>query len=287
VRYNPASRMEPPVCERSPETFDVTDSRVRCRRMRRRILDLSQRVSALHIAPAFSCLEIVDTIYFGLMHRLPDGSSPDTFLMSKGHGAMAQYAELEQLGILSPAELDSYCQKGSHLGAHPDYGLPGIEASTGSLGHGLPMALGMCLANREANSTANLFVVMSDGELMEGSTWEAVLAARNIGICNLVAFVDYNGFVSATPIQSRHPHIHPVEEKFRAFGWDAVSVNGHEQQEIFEAVSSWDRARPLAVVAKTVKGKGVSYMENQGIWHYRSPSAAEYQQAILEIEGAG
>jgi len=279
--------MEQTLRERPKKAFDVNESRSRCRKMRRRILDLSQRVSALHIAPAFSCLEIVDTIYFGLMHRLGDGSSPDTFLMSKGHGAMAQYVVLEQLGVLSSAELDSYCQKGSHLGAHPDYGLPGIEASTGSLGHGLPMALGMCLANREAKSTANLYVVLSDGELMEGSTWEAVLAARNLGICNLVVFVDYNGFVSATPIQSRHPHIHPVEEKFRAFGWDAVSVNGHDQREIFKAVSTWDSATPLVVVAKTVKGKGVSYMENQGIWHYRSPSLSEYQQAIREIEAAG
>src|ERR1035438_8729589 len=118
------------------QMFDVGAARQRCRRLRRRILDISQTVSALHIAPAFSCLEILDTIYFGLFRRNSDGTSPDTFLLSKGHGAMAQYAILEELGIMSQADLDGYCQPHGHLGAHPDYGLPGIEASTGSLGHG-------------------------------------------------------------------------------------------------------------------------------------------------------
>jgi transketolase len=266
--------------------FDPAGSRERCRRLRRRILDLSQKVSALHIAPAFSCMEILDTIYFGLMRRNGDGSSPDVFLLSKGHGAMAQYVVLEELGVLRKADLDDYCQPHGHIGAHPDYGLPGIEASTGSLGHGLPMSLGICLANKERKLTSTVYMVMSDGELMEGSTWEAVLAAPNLGVSDIVVVVDFNGFVSATPISVRHPNIAPVERKFEAFGWDARSVEGHDQQAIYEAVKSKSPARPLAVVARTTKGKGVSYMENQGIWHYRSPNAAEYQQAIRELEGS-
>jgi|ERR1022692_3549707 transketolase len=268
------------------QMFDVGAARQRCRRLRRRILDISQTVSALHIAPAFSCLEILDTIYFGLFRRNSDGTSPDTFLLSKGHGAMAQYAILEELGIMSQADLDGYCQPHGHLGAHPDYGLPGIEASTGSLGHGLPMALGICLANRENKLQSTTYLVMSDGELMEGSTWEAALAAPNVGATELIVFVDLNGFVSATPISVRHPNILPVERKFQAFGWDVCSADGHDQQAIYEAARTKSSLRPLAVVAKTVKGKGVSYMENQGIWHYRSPSPQEYLQALRELEEA-
>src|ERR1700686_3505352 len=185
-------------------SFDVNASKQRCRRMRRRILDISQSVSALHIAPAFSCLEILDTIFFGLMRRREDGSSPDTFLLSKGHGAMAQYVILEELGILSKSDLDTYCHPHGRLGAHPDYGLPGIEASTGSLGHGLPMALGICLAAKESGIQSTTYVVLRDCELMEGSNWEAILAAINLKVSDLIVFVDLNGFVSATPISVRH-----------------------------------------------------------------------------------
>jgi transketolase len=279
--------METAYSPQSECTFDVAVSRARCRRLRRRILDISQTVSALHIGPAFSCMEILDTIYFGLMRRNREGSSPDTFLLSKGHGAMAQYTILEELGVMSKADLDGYCQPHGRLGAHPDYGLPGIEASTGSLGHGLPMALGVCLANKESGLASNTYVVLSDGELMEGSNWEAILAAINLKITNLTVFVDLNGFVSATPISTRHPNILPVERKFEAFGWDARFVDGHDQRALFAAAQTKSAERPLAIVAKTVKGKGVSYMENQGIWHYRSPNPAEYRQAVAELrEGA-
>jgi len=264
--------------------FDVAASKDRCKRLRRRILDISQTVSALHIAPAFSCLEILDTIFFGLMRRDATGNSNDTFLLSKGHGAMAQYVILEELGIMTKADLDSYCKPHGHLGAHPDYGLRGIEASTGSLGHGLPMALGICLAARESKLVSSTYVVLSDGEMMEGSNWEAVMAAINVNATDLTIFVDFNGFVSATPVSSRHPNLLPLERKFESFGWDVRSVDGHNQEEIFEAARCKAPDKPLAIVAKTTKGKGVSYMENQGIWHYRSPNPAEYAQALAEIE---
>jgi transketolase len=264
--------------------LDLTISKQRCRAMRRRILDISQTVSALHIAPAFSCMEILDTIYFGLMRRDSSGKSSDTFILSKGHGAMAQYVVLEQLGILSKSDLDGYCHPHGRLGAHPDYGLPGIEASTGSLGHGLPMALGVCLANAESRLASSTYVVLSDGEMMEGSNWEAVMAAINLKIVDLTIFVDSNGFISATPISSRHPNLLPLERKFEAFGWDVRSVDGHDQQVLFNAAQSKSPDRPLAIIATTTKGKGVSFMENQGIWHYRSPSHDEYRQAIGELE---
>src|SRR5690349_9583294 len=158
----PYKNMESPNTLGVEPGFDLAASRLRCRSLRKRILDLSQRVSALHIAPAFSCMELLDTIYFGLMGR---NGNPGTFLLSKGHGAMAQYVILEHLGILKKTDLDAYCQAHGHIGAHPDYGLPGIEASTGSLGHGLAMALGICLANRENKVQSTTYVVVSDGEL--------------------------------------------------------------------------------------------------------------------------
>lgn len=264
------------------KVFDVAESRARCRRMRRRILDLSQTVSALHIAPAFSCLELVDTIYFGLM-RHNGGPVRDTFILSKGHGAMAQYAVLEELGVLSYEDLDRCGKPAGRLGMHPDYGLPGIEASTGSLGHGLPMALGVALADRVRATAAEVYVVISDGELEEGSTWEALLLAPTLRLNSLCVFVDLNDYQSLGQISKIHPNFYPVIDKLRAFGWEAVEIDGHDQQAVYDAVMAASRAKPFIVVARTIKGKGVSYMENVPMWHYRSPSPEEYQRALREL----
>src|SRR6267142_6111110 len=143
-------------------SFDARGARARCLRFRRRILDISQQVGALHISSAYSCTEIVDCIYFGLMRRNPDGTSPDTFVMSKGHGCMIQYVILEDLGVLAREDLDLYCKPNGRLGCHPDYGNPGIEASTGSLGHGLSMSVGMALAERGRKTDGMIYVVLSD-----------------------------------------------------------------------------------------------------------------------------
>lgn len=265
----------------SPAVFDARAAKARCRRMRRRILDLSQRLPALHVAPAFSCLEIVDTIYHGLMNRA--GAKLDTFILSKGHGALAQFAVLEELGVMSREDLDTCCHPEGRLGGHPDYGAPGIEASTGSLGHGLPMSLGICLAEKELGRESTVYVVISDGELMEGSTWESVLLAPTLRISNLAVFVDLNDFISGGQTSLHHRNVYPVDEKFQAFGWQAINADGHDQDSLLDAVSRKDTLRPLAVIAKTVKGKGVSYMENRPIWHYRSPNPMEYQQALAEL----
>jgi len=265
----------------SSAVFDAQEAKARCRRMRRRILDLSQRLPALHVAPAFSCLEIVDTIYHGLMNRVV--GSRDTFILSKGHGALAQFAVLEELGVMSREDLDTCCHPEGRLGGHPDYGAPGIEASTGSLGHGLPMSLGICLAEKELGRESTVYVAISDGELMEGSTWESVLLAPTLRISNLVVFVDLNDFISGGQTSLHHRNIYPVDDKFEAFGWQAIHADGHDQDSLLDAVSRKDSLRPLAVIAKTVKGKGVSYMENRPIWHYRSPNQMEYQQALAEL----
>lgn len=268
-------------------SFDVAASRRRCRRYRRRILEISQRVTALHIAGAFSCLEIVDTVYFGLMRPTGADFRGDTFLLSKGHGSMAQYVVLEELGVLSREDLDQYCKPGGRLGTHPDYGIPGIEASTGSLGHGLALGVGMALGDRASGLDRFVYVTMSDGELQEGSVWEAMMLAPTLRLANIVGFVDLNDFQSLGRTSETHPNFYPVLDKVRAFGWEAVEVDGHDQRAIYEAVAGRHGRGPMMVIARTTKGKGVSYMENVPIWHYRSPSPEEYQRALGELPEDG
>jgi transketolase len=265
--------------------FDVSAARRRCLAYRRRILDISQRVSALHAAGAFSCLEIVDTVYGGLMRR-EVGAPPrfvDTFVMSKGHGCMAQYVILEALGILTPRDLDLYCTPSGQLGCHPDHGVPGIEASTGSLGHGLGMATGMAYADRIQGEDRVVYVLLSDGELQEGSTWEAIQMAANLAVDNLVAFVDLNDMASLSRMSETHPAFYPVLDKLRAFGWEAAEVNGHDAGAIHAAVAGRPGGRPFVLVGRTVKGRGVAFMESVPIWHYRSPNKEEYARAVAEL----
>lgn len=271
----------------SVTTFDVKASRDRCLKFRRRILGISQTVTALHIGGAFSCLEIVDAIYFGLMRRKPDGSFLDTFLLSKGHGSLAQYVVLEDLGILLPDDLEKFCQAGGRLGTHPDFGVPGIAAATGSLGHGLPITVGMALADRILGVDRVVYVVLSDGELQEGSVWEAMMLAPTLGLSNLVGFVDLNDLQSLGRMSEIHPNFYPVVDKVRAFGWETVEVDGHNQQAIVDAATSRKGCAPLMVVAHTIKGKGVSFMESVPVWHYRAPTREEYEVALRELSGDG
>jgi transketolase len=266
--------------------LEITAARERCRRFRLRILELSQGVPAVHIAPAFSCLELVDAIYFHLMRRYADGTFRDTFLMSKGHGSAAQYVTLEELGILTRADLDGFCKPGGKLGTHPDHGIPGVEAATGSLGHGLPITLGMTLADKLQGLDRVVHIVLSDGELQEGSVWEAMMLAPTLRLTNLIAYVDLNDFQTLGQTSKVHPNFYPVLDKIRAFGWEAAEVDGHDHASIIGAVQARNGRAPFMLVGRTVKGKGVSYMENVPIWHYRSPSPAEYQQAVNEIREA-
>jgi transketolase len=262
--------------------FDAAASRRRCREYRRRILGISQK-TPLHVAPAFSCLEMIDVVYFGLMRRRADGSFQDTFLLSKGHGAAAQYVVLEAAGVLRGDEVERMCQPGCRLGAHPDLGIPGVEASTGSLGHGLPVAVGMALADKRRGHDRKLYLVLSDGELQEGSVWEALLLAPSLGLDELVIFVDLNNMQTLGHTSQTHPNFYPLREKVSAFGWEVAEVDGHDPGALLGAVAGRRGGAPLLVLGRTVKGKGVRYMENVPIWHYRSPSPEEYQQALREL----
>lgn len=265
------------------DPFRAAESNERCRRLRKRILDISQQVKALHIAGAFSCMEVVETIYFHLMDRGTNRDTEDTFLMSKGHGCMAQYVALEELGVLSEKDISEYCTSHGILGVHPDYGNPGIEASTGSLGHGLTLAVGMAYADKLSGKRGTVYAVLSDGEMQEGSTWEGMMIAPTLGVSNLVAFLDLNDFQSLGRTSEVLPNFYPINAKVESFGWEVAEVSGHDTGALFDAVRSRKTDKPMMVLAKTTKGKGVSYMENVPIWHYRAPNADEYKTALREL----
>lgn len=263
--------------------FDVNASLHRCRKYRRRILDISQTVTALHAAPAFSCIEIVDAVYNILMRHKKDGILQDSFVMSKGHGVMSQYVVLEDLGILQREELDRYCKANGHLGAHPDIGQPGIEASTGSLGHGLSIAVGMAYADKIQGTDRITYVLLGDGEIQEGSIWEAIMMAPNLDLGNLIVFLDFNNYQSLGRTTETHPHLLPLTEKVNSFGWEATEVNGHDTSAIVEAMRNRKGGQPFFVTCRTIKGNGVSYMIDKPIWHYRSPNKDEYELALGEL----
>lgn len=263
--------------------LDGAAARRRCLSYRRQILDISQRVTAAHVAPAFSCTEIVDVIYNTLMRWTDPRDSRDVFLMSKGHGCLIQYVILQERGILSERDILDYCTPAGRLGAHPDFGVPGIAAATGSLGHGLGIAVGMAYAERLKQQDTLVYLLLSDGECQEGSTWEAAMMAANLSLDNLVAFVDMNDFSGLDRMSERHPAFHPLADKFTAFGWEAVEVAGHTAEALYAAATARRGGRPFVAICRTTKGKGVSYMEDVPIWHYRSPTPDEYRQALDEL----
>ena len=256
----------------------IINSAKRCKKFRKRILDISQTVTALHSAGAFSSMEIVDILYNHIMKK------GDTFIMSKGHGCIAQYVVLEEKKILSKKHIDTYCKPNGILGCHPDYGNPGIEASTGSLGHGMGLAVGMAHANIINKVNKKIYVVLSDGELQEGSTWETMMMAANLNLKNLICILDHNGSQSFGHTKETHPKFYPILEKVKSFGFDCVNVNGHSVGKIIEKVNSRKKDKPFLLICNTVKGKGVSFMENKPIWHYRSPTPAEYKIAIKNLK---
>jgi transketolase len=240
--------------------------------LRERILNISQKVSAIHIGGSFSSAEIIATIFKNIKRK-------DKFILSKGHVGILLYCMLEQKKILKKKLLDGYCKKDGILGVHPELYLPGVTASTGSLGHGLSIAAGMGLSKKYQN----IFVLLSDGELMEGSVWEAALMISSFKINNIVAFVDYNDLQSGTRSSKTHPTLFPITKKFNSFGWDSYLCNGHDPFQIQKMINK-KRNKPICIVAKTFKGFPISYMTDNPIWHYRSPNKKEYEKAKIELE---
>ena len=244
-------------------------------KLRKRILDISQKVTALHIGGAFSSAEIISVIYNKLINL-----KKDKFILSKGHAGILLYTILEQKKILKKKHLDNYCKKNGILGVHPDYLNPGISASTGSLGHGIGIAAGMSLSKKYRN----IYVLMSDGELMEGSVWEAILLISSFKLNNIIIIIDNNDLQSATRATDTHPTLYSITKKFKSFHWQSMSCNGHDPEDIIRKINKKNKHKPLCLVAKTIKGYPVSFMKDEPMWHYKSPNPAEYKKSISEID---
>ena len=251
----------------------LLESKIRCKKYRMKILQMSQNVSALHLGGTFSCIEIFDTI-FNIIN-----SNAENFVLSKGHAAILNYILLADKNILHKKHLKNYCKRNGILGVHPIIKTPGITASTGSLGHGLGITTGLALANRKKN----YYTLLSDGELQEGSTWEAIMAIPNLKANNICMIIDNNDLVSYNNLSVSHSNMYPLEEKFKSFGWDTKTCNGHNVSEIYKSLNS-KKNKPLALIAKTVKGHPISFMSNEPIWHYRSPNKKELNIAIKDLD---
>lgn len=261
--------------------------RALARQIRSESLRMVHRARSSHIGGALSVADLVAVLYGGVLRydlQRPGWPDRDRFLLSKGHACVAVYAALALRGFFPIEELATFYQDGTRLAGHITSGPPGIEASTGSLGHGLSIACGIALGLRRDRSPARVFVVLSDGECDEGSTWEAVLFAPHHRLDNLVAIVDYNKIQSMGSV-AETLGLEPLAEKWRAFGWRVREIDGHDVSAIERALQEAPVAagRPSCVIAHTVKGKGVSFMEDRLLWHYRSPDDGELQSALEEL----
>jgi transketolase len=256
------------------------------KQIRRIILEQSMRARVGHIGSALSIADIIAVLYGDLLRvRDPRDPDRDRFVLSKGHAALAFYAALHLKGWLTRQELDTYCGDGSFLGVHPEYGLRGVDFGTGSLGHGMSLAAGAALAARLQRSARRAFVLVSDAECNEGSLWEAIMFAAHHKLSNLVAIVDCNG-QQALGYTEQVLSLKPLAARWRAFGWDVHEVDGHDTAGLRETMTRLDVAAgpPHVLIARTVFGKGVSYMENKIKWHYWPMSDPEYRQALQEVE---
>lgn len=258
--------------------------------VRRLALRMVHRANASHIGGVLSISDILSVLYGNLLVVDPDNpkwEGRDRFILSKGHCCAGVYAALALRGFFPLEKLEEYAQDTSRLMSHVSHHVPGVEFSTGSLGHGLPFGVGKALAARSLQKSWRTFVLLSDGELDEGSNWEAILFAAHHQLSNLVAIVDYNKLQSLTTVDSTL-RIEPLSEKFKAFGWHVLEIDGHDHEAIHEAFQKKNAplCQPLLVIAHTIKGKGVSFMENRVEWHYKSPSAQQLERALAEIEQA-
>jgi transketolase len=239
-----------------------------------------------HIGGDMSVMDILTVLYTAVLrvdpHR-PTWADRDRFILSKGHCAGALYATLAHTGFFPVADLDAFMKPLSPLNGHPDrVKVPGVETNTGPLGHGLPVAVGAAVAARLQASSRRVFVVLGDGELQEGSNWEAAMAAGHRGLSNLMAVVDRNRLQQGARTEDTNG-LDDLPAKWRAFGWNAVEVDGHDHAALLQAFSATDPQRPTCIVANTVKGKGISFMEDRVEWHHKVPSPDQVQAALLEL----
>ena len=257
-------------------------------RIRRHGLAMTMASRGSHIASVLSAADILAVLYSGAARLNPgDPKDPsrDRILLSKGHAGAALYAALAETGFFHPKELVSYCADGSAFSGHISHRVPGVELSTGSLGHGLPVGAGMALAAKRDGRGHRVFVVCGDGECDEGSMWEAALIAGHYNLSNLVAVIDHNKMQSLDFCENTI-RLTPFAAKWESFGWRALETDGHDHAALKKAFASPADNRPTVIIAHTVKGKGVSFMENNILWHYRDPQGEDYRNALRELDRA-
>jgi transketolase len=256
------------------------------REMRRSIVDMIAQAKAGHIGGDLSVTDILATLFFGVLEL--DPSAPrwpdrDRFILSKGHCSAALYAALALRGFIARDLLATFMQPLSALNGHPNRRkVPGVEANTGPLGHGLPIGVGCAIASRLSNARWRTFVVLGDGELQEGSNWEAAMAAGHRGLDNLVAVVDRNRLQQGARTEETN-RLEPLADKWSAFGWEAVELDGHDHGALYDLFTRPGSGKPLCVIARTIKGKGVSFIEDRVEWHHKTPSPEQADLARREL----
>jgi transketolase len=255
--------------------------------LRKQTLKAIYEAGAGHTGGSLSCLDILNVLYNRILNVSPEQFSDpnrDRYVQSKGHSVEALYAVLADRGFFPETELKTICHHKSHFVGHPTRHIPGIEMNTGALGHGLPISVGMAIAGKMDAAAYRVFTLLGDGELAEGSNWEAAMAAAHYKLDNLTAIIDHN----TLQISGRTRDVmnnEPIDEKFHAFGWSVKIVNGHNFAELTDALSQpAEIGKPTCVIANTVKGKGVSFMEDVAKWHHGVPSEAELKQALGELD---
>ena len=267
----------------------MDDTRALARRIRIHGVRMTSRGGRAHIGAILSMADIVAVLYGAVLRvdpACPAWPDRDRFILSKGHAGAGIYAALAERGFFPVETLQTHYQDGSNLSGHVSHkGVPGVEFSTGSLGHGLPVAAGMALGAKLDGQSHRVYVLLSDGECDEGSNWEAILFAGHHRLDRLVAIIDYNKIQSLASVRETLD-LEPFTDKWRAFGWEVVEVDGHDHHALRAALSAVPAptARPTVVIAHTTKGKGISFMENQVLWHYRTPTGEEFIRALAELE---
>ncbi len=258
------------------------------KRIRLKTIRMVDAARSSHIGSAFSMADLLAVLYSKILRidpNRPDWPERDRFILSKGHACAPLYAALAERGFFPAEWLNGFYQDGSRLPGHATHvGVPGVEVSTGSLGHGLPLACGMAIAGKRDGKASRVFALLSDGECDEGSTWEAILFAPHHRLDNLIAIVDYNKIQSLGTVKEVLD-LEPFAAKWRAFGWAVQEIDGHNFEQIEQALTNIpsEPGKPTCVIAHTVKGKGVSFMEHKLLWHYRAPDRDEMARALAEL----
>jgi len=264
--------------------YNVLDNKAHSIRLK--VLDTIYKSGKGHIGGAFSCTDILVSLYYGNVlnynPEFPKLKDRDRFLLSKGHAAVSLYAILADLGFFSKSELDLF-NNGSILGEHPDTNIPGIEINSGSLGHGLGVGAGIAIGAKLYNEKYNTYVLLGDGECNEGSVWEAAIFASHHELNNLIAIVDRNGLCIHGNTEEINK-LSPLDKKFEAFGWSVSKIDGHNIKQIVSELKDHDRKKPKMIIANTIKGKGVSFMENKSKWHHGGISKDIYNKAKKELD---